>query len=862
MDPTVIHQPAAGTRAPSAADPLARAVADDQVVVGHIPAQPSGLQPRRGLLAQLSKAGQETPAAILTGIGGAGKTQVAAAYARVRLVAGWRLIAWVNARDSGSLTAGLASVAEAIGLPAGASRWGTADAGQAVRHWLEADGNRCLLVFDDVADPGLLAPFVPDAGAAHVLITTAREPAAEHGTIVPVDVFSSEEALAFLTGRTGLADEAGASAVAAELGHLPLALDQAAVVIAAQHLGYAAYLERLRALQAGDRLARGQDEEEPDPPGAAEAVLLSLEDACTADRLGVCTGMTEFMAVLAPASVHRDLMRAAGQEGTLLGGGRRVSAAMVEQALKQLNERSLLSFSLDGQAVSMHSIVARVIRGGLVRRGRLAKVCQAAATALAASAEAREPQDHAAVRDMLGQVTALLDNAGAVTDDAGETLAGTLIRLRSLVLYRLAELGDSAPQATTIGGPPPAEEPRLEEPSEEPRLEEPPEEPHLDEPSAGLRLAISEDRPPAEAQPLVPGLEPGPGEPPAAAPEPSVAAETREPGDETPPEPEAPRPGRQEPVPETSSPVPSAGETREPTAYRLERIRKPARIASLAAVILIVLAAGGATYALSRLHAGGRPAGHGAAAGQAGRAASPAQLAAEWVSQQVSRSAIVACDPSMCAALQAEGLSAARLLELGTHAPSLRGAELVMATPAVRSQFGSRLDSVYAPTVIAAFGSGASQVNVRVVAPDGAAAYLTALRQDVAARKAAGAQLLANKRIEVTGQARAQLTAGEVDDRLLIMLPALAATHPIQILAFGDPGPGAGPGVPLSSADLSGSGLAAGMTDASYLAWLSSFVRAQLTPFTGTMAVLRQGGQVIVRVDFARPSPLGLLTSG
>ena len=87
-------------------------------------------------------------------------------------------------------------------------------------------------------------------GAARVLITGAREPMAELGASVPVDVFSAEEALALLDGRTGLADEAGASAVAAELGHLPLALDQAAAVIAGQHLGYAEYLAKLRALQS------------------------------------------------------------------------------------------------------------------------------------------------------------------------------------------------------------------------------------------------------------------------------------------------------------------------------------------------------------------------------------------------------------------------------------------------------------------------------------------------------------------------------------------------------------------------------------------------------------------------------------
>ncbi|MGH3224794.1 MAG: tetratricopeptide repeat protein [Streptosporangiaceae bacterium] len=398
---------------------------------------------------------------MLTGTWGAGKTQLAAAYARARLAGGWRLIAWVNARGRESLLAGLAAVAEATALSDGGSRQGAADAGQALRRWLEADGSRCLLVFDDAEDLGLLRPFVPAAGTARVLITVAREPVAELGTSVPVNVFSAEEALALLDGRTGLADEAGAAAVAAALGHLPLALDQAAAVIAGQHLGYAAYLAKLRALPVEDYLVRKEDgedgedgEEQPYPPGVAEAVLLSLEAAWAADPVGVCTGVMEVMAMLSPAEVRRDLLRVAGQAGTLLGGGRRVAASMVDQALERLNERSLLDFSLDGQAVSVHCLVARVVRGGLARQERLATACRAAASALEMSAEAlAKPRDHAAVREMLGQVTALLENAEACADDADENLARMLMRPRFLALYHLIELGDGMTHAIAIGEP-------------------------------------------------------------------------------------------------------------------------------------------------------------------------------------------------------------------------------------------------------------------------------------------------------------------------------------------------------------------------------------------------------------------------
>ena len=183
-------------------------------------------------------------------------------------------------------------------------------------------------------------------------------------------------------------------------------------------------------------------------------MLLAMEAASVADRLGVSIGVMELVAMLSPAVVRRDLLRSAGQAGTLLGGGRRVAASMVDQALERLNERSLLGFSLDGQAVSVHRLAARVIRAGLARQGRLGPACRAAASAVEGSvaALAKHP-DHAAVMEMLGQVAALAENAGTAADDAGEQLATMLTRLRSLALNHLVELGDTMPHAIAIGEP-------------------------------------------------------------------------------------------------------------------------------------------------------------------------------------------------------------------------------------------------------------------------------------------------------------------------------------------------------------------------------------------------------------------------
>lgn len=220
----------------------------------------------------------------VTGMRGVGKTHLAAEYARAKLAQRWRLVAWVNAEDADEVLSGLAAVAAALGLEAGDRE----ESGLAVRHWLETGGERCLLVFDNAADPVVLRPFLPAAGAARVIITSNEQSMGDLGNGVLLDVFTVEEGLGFLAERTGSSDVAGARLVGNELGWLPLALAQAAAVIAGQRLGYRTYLDRLRAMPAGEML---RAEEAGQYPRGAAAVLLSVEAVGAGDKAGAVAVM-------------------------------------------------------------------------------------------------------------------------------------------------------------------------------------------------------------------------------------------------------------------------------------------------------------------------------------------------------------------------------------------------------------------------------------------------------------------------------------------------------------------------------------------------------------------------------------------
>src|SRR5690242_14568610 len=294
-----------------------------------------------------------------------------------------------------------------------------------------------------------------------------------------------------------------------------------------------------------------------------------------------------------------------------------------------------------------------------------------------------------------------------------------------------------------------------------------------------------------------------------------------------------------------------------------------------ALILAAVLFCGGAvTVALVRgtMAGGAQPTGTGRAdtvAGNGGQppggaaivtAAAARTAAAAWMARQVDPAAIVACDPQMCAVLQSKGIPAGRLLLLGAGNAGPLGSDVIVSTAAIREEFGSRLTGVYAPVVLATFGSGSAQVAVRVVAADGSAAYQRSLHADAAARRAAGTLLLRNPHLRVSPAARPALAAGQVDARLLSAIGALATLYHIDITGFGAPAAGASPDVPLRSADISPIPAGRGR-DAATLDSVKRFLLAQQAPFrpADVTTVRLASGQTVLHVEFTAPSPLGLL---
>jgi tetratricopeptide (TPR) repeat protein len=347
---------------------------------------------RDTLIDSLRRQLTERHRAALSGLGGVGKTQTAIEYA-VRHRADYPDgVFWTNAETPSGLTSGFIEIAKALRLNAAAS----SDQAQIIRATMEfLNGtHRWLLIFDNVSDRGDVQQFLPERGTGDVLITSRESVFQEIGIPRALNVIDlgDDEAVSFLLKRTGRdgagdAERHAASELAAELGNLPLALEQAGAYIAETIASLDDYLaafrkRRVTVLEKASGLV-SRDTVAVTWSANFEAVELASHAAADALRIS---------AFLAPDAIP---FEAFSKGAASLGAS--IAAALADpddplaigEMLRPLARYSLIRSDPQSRTYGVHRLVQEIVRDAMSEPDRRAWIERAIGALDAAIPEVR-----------------------------------------------------------------------------------------------------------------------------------------------------------------------------------------------------------------------------------------------------------------------------------------------------------------------------------------------------------------------------------------------------------------------------------------------------------------------------------------
>jgi hypothetical protein len=365
-------------RGGESADRVPRARVRHQI--GVVPGEAQCFQHRDLLTevdAALSGGGTAIVSQVLTGLGGVGKTQLAAALARRFIeAASLDVLVWVTAQTRDAVVSAYARAARAI---LGVGESDTEAAAQTFLEWLSATTGQWLIVLDDLADPDQLTGLWPPRSVSgRVVVTTRRrdDALASHGRMVAVGVFTPEEAHAYLAEKFSTRPErlVEADQLAGDVGYLPLMLGQAAAYIADQHITCAEYRRRLSQAKALVDVVPepGAGPDDYRLPAAA-ALLLSVGVANGLRPPGLARPLLAMLSLLDPNGIPAGVVTTAAtatylthQRTDAAGAAEPVIAEQARDALMCLARLSLVDLVTDEssavQYIRVHGLVQRATR--------------------------------------------------------------------------------------------------------------------------------------------------------------------------------------------------------------------------------------------------------------------------------------------------------------------------------------------------------------------------------------------------------------------------------------------------------------------------------------------------------------------
>ncbi|MEW1836611.1 FxSxx-COOH system tetratricopeptide repeat protein [Nonomuraea angiospora] len=287
---------------------------------------------------------------IVHGMGGVGKTELIRHYAHARQDR-YKVAWWITADSPENTQQGFAALAAALHPPI-AYLGNTAEAAQWALNWLQAHSG-WLLVLDNVEERAYVQPWLDCVAVGHVLITTRRHLYWPQTQALALDVLDRDASVHLISMITSIGEGDQTTdllAIAEELGHLPLALEQAAAYIRQSRIKPSRYLEQLRAhpMRMYGRSAEGGD---------AEQTMARLWDTHLAalHEHDQAVHLLRTLACYASDGVPRELL---GDDPDDLD---------IDDALQVLDSYSLITRSGDGhtETVSMHRLLQSVVYNGL-----------------------------------------------------------------------------------------------------------------------------------------------------------------------------------------------------------------------------------------------------------------------------------------------------------------------------------------------------------------------------------------------------------------------------------------------------------------------------------------------------------------
>jgi tetratricopeptide (TPR) repeat protein len=302
-------------------------------------------------------ADKAVPPLAIYGLGGTGKSSLAAEYAH-RYANDYSGVYWASAEQRTVLVSGLATLAgkldpRLMNLP---DQETAAKAGLAR---LAAFATPFLLIYDNVETPEALRDLLPAAGAM-VLVTTRWTDWAGRATEMKLEVLTEDAAAQFLQTRAGRTDLAGANRLANALGCLPLALDHAGAYcrLVGKSLSFDDYRAKIDA-----RITRP-------PKGYPDSVARTFSTAIekAAGEQAQAETLLGIFAFLAPERIPLQLIT----DGMFDVDDR-------AEALAALSSVSLIENheSDDGSAaVTLHRLVQAAMRAQLVSESRTSQLLE------------------------------------------------------------------------------------------------------------------------------------------------------------------------------------------------------------------------------------------------------------------------------------------------------------------------------------------------------------------------------------------------------------------------------------------------------------------------------------------------------